>query len=262
MELQPPAARFQQIARHLADRIAAGEYSPGARLPSESEMMARWGVSKNTVRYALQELRNMGLAESQQGKGTFVLAAPAPAATIARQITRSGRHHMEQGYTEAGEPTVQRTVIEGASAGFLGRDPNDEDEALRVDRVLVDHTGHRALHRVTLPMDLSSTAPEVINSPNRPMTDLYDDLKEAGHDLAWTEYVTARPALPDERLALMVGDTSPTVLITYRVTHSDERPLMVEELRASAARTRLAYPLTATRPKAKRPRKVADTDAE
>ncbi|MEU1630787.1 GntR family transcriptional regulator [Streptomyces sp. NPDC020096] len=262
MELQPPASKFQQIASYLAERIAAGDYQPGSKLPSESEMIAQWGVSKNTVRYTFQELRNRGLAETLQGKGTFVLAGSAPAATITRSVTRRGRHHVvDEGYTQVGEPTVSRTVIDGMTASYLGRDPNDEDEAMGVDRVLVDDAGHRVLHRVTIPMDLSGTAPDVVKSPDRPVADLYDALQDAGHSLAWCEYVTARPALPDERMALMVGDTSPTVLITYRVTHADDRPLMVEELRAAAARTRLAYPLTPTRAKAKRAPK-AEPDAE
>jgi GntR family transcriptional regulator len=134
VELQPPVARFQQIASYYADEIASGTYTPGSRLPSESEMIAKWGVSKNTVRYALQELRNRGLVERQQGRGTFVLAGSAPAATITRQITRTGRRHQELGYTQVGEPKVERTVIDGVSASFLGRDPNDEDEALKVAR--------------------------------------------------------------------------------------------------------------------------------
>jgi DNA-binding GntR family transcriptional regulator len=108
-------------------------------------------------------------------------------------------------------------------------------------------------------MDLATTAPNAINTPTMPVTDLYTELRDAGcEDLAWTEYVTARPALPDEQVAMTLADTGPTVLITYRVTHHDERPLMVEQLRCSAARTSLAFPLTATRTKTKRPHKTAD----
>ncbi|MCC6271178.1 MAG: GntR family transcriptional regulator [Microbacteriaceae bacterium] len=65
-------ALYQQIADALAAQIRARELAPFARLPSEAELMARFGVSRVTVRLALRRLADAGLVISRQGKGVFV----------------------------------------------------------------------------------------------------------------------------------------------------------------------------------------------
>jgi GntR family transcriptional repressor for pyruvate dehydrogenase complex len=52
--------------------IVAGEFSPGQRLPPERELAARFGVSRNVVREAVNELRSRGLLETRQGSGSVV----------------------------------------------------------------------------------------------------------------------------------------------------------------------------------------------
>ncbi len=54
------------------ERITGGELVPGARLPSEHELMNRFEVSRVTVRQAFGCLQELGLIESKQGKGHFV----------------------------------------------------------------------------------------------------------------------------------------------------------------------------------------------
>ena len=67
-------ARYRDIEQFLRRRIDAAE--PGDVLPTEAELCARFGVSRMTVRQALQELSNAGLVERRRGKGTFVAARP------------------------------------------------------------------------------------------------------------------------------------------------------------------------------------------
>lgn len=63
---------YRQIAARLRDEIAGGRFEPSGRLPSEAEMGALFGVSRVTVRLALDELTRNGLIERRKGKGTFV----------------------------------------------------------------------------------------------------------------------------------------------------------------------------------------------
>lgn len=63
---------YLQIKVALAKRIHDGDYQPHERLPSESELMKVFGVSRITVRQALRDLHGEGLVFSVQGKGTFV----------------------------------------------------------------------------------------------------------------------------------------------------------------------------------------------
>jgi transcriptional regulator, GntR family len=74
--LSAEGARYEEIARFLRAEIASA--SPGTRLPSESELCERFGVSRMTARAALQILDNEGLIVRRRGQGTFVAPARCP----------------------------------------------------------------------------------------------------------------------------------------------------------------------------------------
>ena len=61
------------IAEKLRHQIESGDYLPGAKLPSEHQLMDTFNVSRITVRQAVANLVNQGLARTQQGKGVFVM---------------------------------------------------------------------------------------------------------------------------------------------------------------------------------------------
>ena len=63
---------YFQIEQDLAGLIARGTLAPGSQLPSEEELVQRYGVSRTTVRKAVQELDRLGLIEIRRGRGTFV----------------------------------------------------------------------------------------------------------------------------------------------------------------------------------------------
>lgn len=63
---------YRRIRDELLELIRSGAYRPYERLPSEMELMRRFGVSRVTVRQALQALRKDGVVQSLQGKGSFV----------------------------------------------------------------------------------------------------------------------------------------------------------------------------------------------
>jgi DNA-binding FadR family transcriptional regulator len=57
----------------LRQRINAGEYRAGGKLPTESQMTAIFGVSRTVVREALAALAADGMVQSRQGAGVFVV---------------------------------------------------------------------------------------------------------------------------------------------------------------------------------------------
>jgi GntR family histidine utilization transcriptional repressor len=67
-------APYARVKRHLKSGLAAGQWPPGALMPSEAELVARFAVSRMTVNRALRELQAEGLVSRTQGVGTF--AAP------------------------------------------------------------------------------------------------------------------------------------------------------------------------------------------
>jgi GntR family transcriptional regulator len=63
---------YTQLAEQLKARICRGEFKPGARIPSEQELIAATRLSRVTVRAALNMLTRDGMLVRRQGVGTFV----------------------------------------------------------------------------------------------------------------------------------------------------------------------------------------------
>ncbi len=68
--LDPP--RYQQIFESLRSRIGSGDYGPGAKLPTEAELMHHFDVSRTTVSRAMRDLEQLGLVTRRRGSGTYV----------------------------------------------------------------------------------------------------------------------------------------------------------------------------------------------
>ena len=64
----------RQIAEMIEEKIRSGEYQIGDKLPPEPALMESFGVSRNTLREAIQALTNCGLLQTRQGDGTYVVA--------------------------------------------------------------------------------------------------------------------------------------------------------------------------------------------
>jgi GntR family transcriptional repressor for pyruvate dehydrogenase complex len=74
MNFQPikPKKVSTQIAEQIRSSILAGEFAPGDKLPPERELAEMFGVSRPSVREALNVLASSGLVMSYQGGGTVV----------------------------------------------------------------------------------------------------------------------------------------------------------------------------------------------
>ena len=68
--------RYLQIVQQLRDRIQNGEYPPNTRIPTENELSVSMGVSRPTVRQALNLLEQEGRLTRVKGSGTYVSYAP------------------------------------------------------------------------------------------------------------------------------------------------------------------------------------------
>ncbi|MBQ8648318.1 MAG: GntR family transcriptional regulator [Oscillospiraceae bacterium] len=97
---------YIQLAELLTRRIAAGDWPPGARLPSVRELAADMGVNPNTMQRALAELERAGLVHAERTAGRFVTE---DAGCIAATRTRLAAAHVRAfaaemaalGYTRA-----------------------------------------------------------------------------------------------------------------------------------------------------------------
>jgi GntR family transcriptional repressor for pyruvate dehydrogenase complex len=63
----------QAVSAAVLERIRAGEFGPGDRLPTEKVLMQEYGVGRNSVREAVQALVTLGVVEVRPGRGATVI---------------------------------------------------------------------------------------------------------------------------------------------------------------------------------------------
>lgn len=64
--------KYQEIANKLRSQIQAGVYKAGEQLALEREMCEQYGVSRITIKKAVDQLVKDGLVVKRRGSGTFV----------------------------------------------------------------------------------------------------------------------------------------------------------------------------------------------
>lgn len=93
--MRDPIPKHHQLAEILRAMIRAGTLSPGDQVPTEAKLCARYGVSRGTVRQALDALAREGLVTREAGRGTFVCSHGAASphftlASFAEEMRRQG----------------------------------------------------------------------------------------------------------------------------------------------------------------------------
>ena len=126
------APAYQTLRDQLRGEIAAGHYRDGARLPTESELVARHGLSRQTVRRAFQDLVAEGVVYRVPGRGTYA--------------SEPGRRYLRQlGSIEDLMSLSDDTTME-VLAGLRRRVDVDAASRLRLDDDVVYSVVFRRLH--------------------------------------------------------------------------------------------------------------------
>jgi GntR family transcriptional regulator len=140
---------YQIVADTILAQIESGYYSPGARLPSESELVSTFGVGRNTVRHALSELNDQGVVRTIQGVGSFVETARFSKTAdfllgFSQEMAQSGRvvtnDLLEARIIPADPFLARRLQIQlGAEVVFLHRLRLLDGEAVANERAYLPH---------------------------------------------------------------------------------------------------------------------------
>ncbi|WP_433115911.1 GntR family transcriptional regulator [Micromonospora sp. CA-246542] len=69
-------ADYIRVVDAITAQINAGELAPGDKLPTYAQLAEQYKISVTTAQQALRILRERGLVEGHQGKGTYVAEKP------------------------------------------------------------------------------------------------------------------------------------------------------------------------------------------
>ncbi|MEO8280023.1 MAG: histidine utilization repressor [Ideonella sp.] len=113
---------YLRVKLHLKQELGQGRWRPGELMPSESELVAQFGVSRMTVNRALRELQAEGLIERVQGVGTFAAQLHRISSTL---TIRNLQEDIEaRGHAHHAEVQLQREEVAGAALALqLGLAP-------------------------------------------------------------------------------------------------------------------------------------------
>lgn len=77
-----------QVVEALETAISSGRWEIGQKIPSEQELIELYGVSRNTLREAMQYLVNAGVVDVRPGDGTYVRSRTAFDATLQKRLAK------------------------------------------------------------------------------------------------------------------------------------------------------------------------------
>ena len=195
---------YGKVEEVLAAEIAQGELQPGDRLPSEDQLLERFGVSRITVRRAIQNLIQRGLVEIRRGNGTFVLAPK-----ISQELTRLTGFVEDmaiQGRKSAARVLSQGIVAANASvARQLG--VSKGTKVMRIERVRLADSVPMSFDETYLPLEIGK---QIVRNDLR-VNPIFSLLEEKyGIPLVEAEYVLeASAASAHVAEALGVAEGSP-----------------------------------------------------
>ncbi|MER8485276.1 FadR/GntR family transcriptional regulator [Mesorhizobium sp. M1322] len=145
-----------RIASHLSREIEGGDIIPGARLPTESQLADKFGVSRNVVREAIAQLRADGMVEARQGVGAFVMAPEQRTAIRIDREALKDQRNMEQLFelrsileTESATLAATRCASDDLHAIKAALDRMGGEERWEDGSIEADLLFHRAIARAT-----------------------------------------------------------------------------------------------------------------
>lgn len=229
-----PDPLWLQTVNHIKHEVLSGDLAPGTRLASERELTEHWGISRVTLRKALQHLVTEGVLSSSHGRGWYV-ASGEPAREFPNTL---------ESFTE----TAARMGLR-ASASVLSetRGSASVDEAevlsiapgapiLRLERL-------RKLDDVAIALD-SSTVPLAalpdLDGVDFAHASIFDLLTASGYAPERADStVEAAPAGVGEAELLGVEVGTP-LLVMRQVTHrGDGKPVAISAIKYVGERYRL-----------------------
>lgn len=213
-----PVPLYFQLSQQLEAAIERGALTPGTLLGNEIELAGRLGLSRPTVRQAIQSLVDKGLLVRRRGVGTQVVHSQ-----VKRPLELSSLYDDLEAAGQRPETRVLYNTVEPASAEVAARlGVAEGDEVHLVERLRLAHGEPMAYLRNHIPSGLLA-----LDTARLEATGLYRLMRGAGITLhSARQSVGARAATADE--AERLGEIAGAPLLTMQRTTFDDTGRAVE----------------------------------
>ncbi|MCA1703490.1 MAG: GntR family transcriptional regulator [Actinobacteria bacterium] len=238
---------YLQIAADYRAKILSGSLAPGAKLPSESQLIAEYNVSRQVVKMALNVLRGEGLIIGHQGKGSFVKTvrrivrdstgrysrnkalSSSPFKSDATQTGQTGDwEHVSKKVRATDNIALRLSVVPGA-------------EAMQTDYRFFANGSPIQLSRSWEPLALTAGTPIELpeESPTVGVVARMDLIGQ--HVTEVVEQVHSRAARPDEAERLELPTQGAYVLLIERTHYVGTQPVETCDITFPGDRYALTY---------------------
>ncbi|MCU0800376.1 MAG: GntR family transcriptional regulator [Rhodobacteraceae bacterium] len=164
---------YLQLQRRIADAMARGVLAPGAGLPAERDIAAMTGLSRVTVRKAIESLVASGQLSQRRGSGTFV-APRVERLEQALSLLTSFTEDMARRGKLVESVWISRSIEAPAPEEVMALGLGASDRVARLERV-------RRSDGVPLAIERASIPASVLANPALVETSLYRWLQASGH---------------------------------------------------------------------------------
>ncbi|GAB7052005.1 GntR family transcriptional regulator [Catenuloplanes indicus] len=230
-QINPGAAEFphRQIADQLRAQIRRGDWQPGERLPSIPGIAEQYGVAKQTVQRAIDQLRVEGMLITKPGSGTYVRGTKRRLNRLSR-----GRYGGHRGYHADLAARYRQQLIEVTRApapaevadAFGVKDGTDL--IVRRHLVRVDDAPVEVGAAWFRPQDAAGTSLERMEAFGRP---LYQEAEEViGRRYASaSDVISARQPSREEAMILQIRPDTPVLHLLHVAFDPAHKPIEVSQ---------------------------------
>lgn len=232
-DVEQSSHKYLKVRDYLV-ALTNEELKIGDPIPSERVLTQRFGVSRMTIRHAIDSLVGEGLLEKIQGRGTFVCA---PRMDFEVRLSTFGEQMRRLGLVPSEDVLDSGSIAAPAEvASVLGISPGVHVHHLR--RIRYADGDPMALEEAWIPVHI---VPDLFAAG--PPKSLYEALRQAGHAPQWGEETLAADAATEEERTLLDMGNRTAVLRATRRTYGEHGAVMFSRVCFRGDRYQVWVPL-------------------